>query len=140
MPDALDNHPREWRELGDTYWNHPDFVSLIEKKAVKPSDAGAVTRLRCEMDGRTIQVSAKVADDWKPVIDTTIADEKLRFFIFYGIRQFLRDNARKKKWGEGRFLELALEKSQVVYRLYGLTPAEIRLVEESASKPASTKL
>ena len=104
----LDNHPREWRELGDSYWNHPDFVSLIEKNAVKPSDAGAVTRLRCEMDGKTIQVSAKVADscrkadppaggDWKPVLDTTIADEKLRFFIFYGIRQFLRDNARKKK-------------------------------------------
>ncbi|MGD0651296.1 MAG: TaqI-like C-terminal specificity domain-containing protein [Verrucomicrobiia bacterium] len=188
--EALNNHPHEWRELGDSYWNHPDFVSLIEKKAVTPNDTGAVTGFRCELDGKTIQISAKVANTWKPVLDMTVADDKLRFFIFYGIRQFLRDNARKKKWGEGRLLELALEKIQVpvflshgvhhvehhlktlelvlaemkkhsplhnltemeraiaatddeidqlVYKLYGLTPAEIRLVEESTSKPGATK-
>lgn len=43
----------------------------------------------------------------------TIADDKLRFFIFYGIRQFLRDNARKKKWGDGKLLALVLEAIEV---------------------------
>jgi hypothetical protein len=189
--DALDNHPHEWKELGDTYWDRADYVPLIEKKTHgKPGDTGAATGLRCETDDKTIQVSAKVANTWKPVLDMTVADDKLRFFIFYGIRRFLRDNARKKKWGEGRLLELALEKIQVpvflshgvhhvehhlktlelvlaemkkhsplhnltemeraiaatdeeidqlVYKLYGLTPAEIRLVEESTSKPGATK-
>jgi hypothetical protein len=31
------------------------------------------------------------------------------------------------------------EIDQLVYQLYGLTPAEIRLVEESTSKPGATR-
>jgi len=181
--DALNNHPHEWRELGDTYWNRQEYVEHIEKKAhIKPTDMGEVTGFRCEMDDETIQVSAQVAGDWRPILDMTVADEKLRFFIFYGIRQFLRDNARKKKWGDGKLLALTLEKievpvflshgvhhvethlktlklvlaemkkrsplhnltelerdiaatdeeiDQLVYKLYGLTASEIKLVQEA---------
>ena len=127
--ESLNNHPHEWRELGDTYWNRQDYVRLIEKKAhVKPSDAGEVTGFRCEMDDKTIQLSAKVAGDWKPILDMTVADEKLRFFIFYGIRQFLRENARKKKWGDGKLLALTLEKIEVpVFLSHGVHHVETQL-------------
>jgi hypothetical protein len=127
--EALDNHPHEWKELGDTYWSRADYVSFIEKKAhVKPNDTGAITGLRCELDGKTVQISAKVADDWKPILDMTIADDKLRFFIFYGIRQFLHDNARKKKWGDGKLLALVLENIEVpVFLSHGVHDAENHL-------------
>lgn len=183
---VLNNHPHEWSSLGDTYWNRPDYVALIEKKThVKASDAGAITGLRCDMESKALHLTTCLGEDWKPVLTMTVADDKLRTFIFYGIRQFLRDNARKKKWGEGQLLELVLEKIQVpvflsngvhdleihlqtlklvlaemqrrsplhnltelerdiaatdaeidqqVSRLYGLTPEEIRLVEESVPK------
>jgi hypothetical protein len=182
--DALNNHPHEWRDLGDTYWNRQEYVPLIEKKTyAKPGDAAAVTGLRCEMDGETVQIAARVADAWKPVLDMTVSDDKLRLFIFYGIRLFLRNNARKKKWGEGKLLALVLENievpvflshgvhdveshletlklvltemkkhsplhnltelerdiatadeeiDQLVYKLYGLTSAEIKLVKDAA--------
>ena len=185
--DALNNHPHDWKELGDTYWNQQEYVEFIEKKAhVKPSETGAVTGFRCDLDGKTIQISAQIADNWKSILDMTVADEKLRLFIFYGIRQFLRDNSRKRKWGEGKLLALALEKievpvfpshgvhhvetqlktlklvlaemkkhsplrdlteleraiavtdediDQLVYKLYALTPAEIKLVQDVS--PAS---
>ena len=184
--DALNNYPHEWKELGDTYWNRQGYVEFIEKKAhVEPNDMGAVTGLRCEMDDKTIQISAKGVDDWKPILDMTVADDKLRFFIFYGIRQFLRDNVRKKEWGEGKLLSLVLENVDVpvflthgvhdvenhlktlklvlaemkkhsplynltelerdiaatddeidrlVYKLYGLTEDEIKIVEEATAK------
>ena len=138
--EALNNHPHDWKNLDDTYWTRAEYVSQIEKKThAKPNDTGAVTGLWCDMDGKTIQVTAKVADscrkadppaggDWKPILDMTVADDKLRFFIFYGIRQFLRDNARKKKWGEGRLLELALEKIQMpVFLSHGVHDVENHL-------------
>jgi hypothetical protein len=112
--EALNNHPHEWKNLGDTYWNRPEYVSLMEKKAhVKAGDTAEITALRCELDGQTVQISAKAATDWNPVLDMAVADDKLRFFIFYGIRQFLRDNARKRKWGEDKLLQIVLEKIQV---------------------------
>jgi hypothetical protein len=189
--EALNNHPHEWKNLGDTYWTRSDYVALVEKKThVKASDTGTITSLRCEMEGTALHLSVHVGEDWKPVITLSIADDKLRTFVFYGIRQFLSDNARKKKWGAGKLLELVLEKIQVpvflshgvhdfethfktlqlvlaemkknsplhnltelerniaaaddeiddrVYKLYGLTPAEVRLVEDSlARRSAST--
>jgi len=58
----------------------------------------------------------------------SIADDKRRTFVFYGIRQFLRDNVRKKKWGEGKVLELVLGKIQVpVFLSYGVHDVEIHL-------------
>ncbi len=127
--EALNSHPHEWRELGDTYWNRPEYVKLIEKKShVKPTDAGAITGFRCEMDDETIQISARVADDWKPVLDMTVADQKLRLFILYGIRQFLRDNSRKRKWGEGKLLALTLDAIQVpVFLSHGVHDVETQL-------------
>jgi predicted type IV restriction endonuclease len=126
---ALNNHPHEWRELGDTYWNRQEYVEHIEKKAhVKPTDTGEVTGFRCEMDGKTIQISAQIGGDWKPILDMTVADDKLRYFIFFGIRQFLRDNARKKKWGDGKLLALTLEKIEVpVFLSHGVHHVETHL-------------
>jgi hypothetical protein len=127
--DALNNHPHEWRELGDTYWNRPEYVKLIEKKShIKPTDTGTVTGFRCEMDDKTIQITAQVADDWKPVVDMTVVDQKLRLFILYGIRQFLRDNSRKRKWGEGKLLALTLETIQVpVFLSHGVHDVDTQL-------------
>ena len=126
---ALNNHPHEWKNLGDTYWNRPEYVALMEKKVhVKAGDTAEITGLRCELDGQTIQISAKTAADWNSVLDLAVADDKLRFFIFYGIRQFLRDNARKKKWGEGKLLQTALEKIQVpVFFSHGVYDHETHL-------------
>lgn len=126
---ALNNHPHEWKNLGDTYWNRPEYVPLMEKKAhVKAGDTAEIIGLRCELDGRTIQISAKTGDAWKPVLDMAVADDKLRFFIFYGIRQFLRDNARKKKWGDGKLLQTVLEKIQVpVFLSHGVYDHETHL-------------
>ncbi|MBI4028670.1 MAG: Eco57I restriction-modification methylase domain-containing protein [Verrucomicrobia bacterium] len=178
---ALNNHPHERKPLGDTYWNRPGYVPLIEKKSlVKASDLGEIAGLRCEMVGNTVRIDACLADDWKPSIEMNIADDKLRHFIFYGIRQFLRVNTRKRKWGDGKILETILDEIQVpmfqlhrvydhethlntlqlvlaemkkesplcnlsdlerdiadtdreidqlVYRLYGLSPEEIQIVE-----------
>jgi predicted type IV restriction endonuclease len=127
--EALDNHPHDWKSLGDTYWNRQEYVEFIEKKAhVKPSETGAVTGFRCDLDGKIIQISAQIADNWKSVLDMTVADEKLRFFIFYGIRQFLRGNSRKRKWGEGKLLTLVLEKIQVpVFLSHGVHHVETQL-------------
>jgi hypothetical protein len=126
---ALNNHPHDWKGLGDTYWNRPEYVALVEKKThVKASDTAEITGLRCELDGQTIQVSAKAGADWNPVLDMAVADDKLRFFIFYGIRQFLHDNARKKKWGEGKLLQTVLEKIQVpVFFSHGVYDHETHL-------------
>ena len=127
--EALDNHPHDWRSLDDTYWNRADYVSFIEKKThVKPNDTGAITGLRCEMDDKTIRISAKVAGEWKPILDMTVADDKLRFFIFYGTRQFLRNNARKKKWGDGKLLALVLESIEApVFLTHGVHDVENHL-------------
>jgi predicted type IV restriction endonuclease len=127
--EALNNHPHEWRELGDTYWNRPEYVKLIGKKShVKPNDASAVTGFRCEMLGETIEISAQMPSGWKPVLDMTIVDQKVRLFILYGIRQFLRDNSRKRKWGEGKLLALTLETIQVpVFLSHGVHHVETQL-------------
>jgi hypothetical protein len=101
----------------------------MEKKAhVKAGDTAEITALRCELDGQTIQISAKAPADWNPVLDLAVADDKLRCFIFYGIRQFLRDNARKKKWGEGKLLQTVLEKIQLpVFFSHGVYDHETHL-------------
>jgi type I restriction-modification system DNA methylase subunit len=127
--DGLNNHPHDWKSLGNTYWNRPEYVSLMGKKAhVKAGDTAEITALRCELDGQTIQISAKAAADWTFVLDMAVADDKLRFFIFYGIRQFLRDNARKRKWGEGKLLQTVLEKIQVpVFFSHGVYDHETHL-------------
>jgi len=127
--EALNNHPHEWRELGDTYWNRQEYVEFIGKKThVKPSDTGAVTGLRCELDDESIQISAEIAGDWKPILDMTVSDEGLRFFIFYSIRQFLRDYARKRKWGDGKLLALALERIKMpVFLSHGVHDIESHL-------------
>jgi hypothetical protein len=77
---------------------------------------GFVHAVQVEAEGKTVTVSATVAEDAKaephalPLVRLTFKNEALRQFVYAGWKQFLADHARKKKWTTGR-------KPDLVYQL-----------------------
>lgn len=86
----------------------------MKKKVLIPSEAeGLVTKICVDLEKENLIFKAEVEGRLQDVFELTVADENLRLFLFYSTRKFLKDNERKKKWGDNKVLKVLLESIKI---------------------------
>jgi len=125
----MNNYPDyEAISLKDAYYTRADYSNYIEKKAhISAQIQALITGIKIYEENNSIifKVDSEPQID-TPVLELIIKDENLRLFIFYTLNKFFIEKRKKKKWGEGKVVDIILNNlNTVVYK----NPAKLHLIE-----------
>ncbi|MGB8656331.1 MAG: TaqI-like C-terminal specificity domain-containing protein [Candidatus Zixiibacteriota bacterium] len=96
---VLKNHTHDPQPFGKAYYEKPEYVEKIDKKA--ESIAGSrdeVSKIFIEEHGKTLMFSTLLNGEKKDVLRLKVDNENFRLFLFYAVRKYLEENRRRKKW------------------------------------------
>jgi hypothetical protein len=96
---VLNNHSHELHPFGRAYYEKPEYVKKMDKKATSvASSIEEVTKVFLEEKGNTLEFSVSLNEEKKEALRIKISNENFRLFLFYSIRKYLEENKRRKKW------------------------------------------
>jgi hypothetical protein len=96
---VLKNHTHEQEPLGRAYYDKPEYIELIEKKATAVANStNEVSKIFLDEKGDELGFSVQLESEKKEALRLKIDDENFRLFLFYSIRKYLEENKRRKKW------------------------------------------
>ena len=96
---VLKNHTHEFQPFGKAYYEKPEYIKKIDKKAEAiASSTDEVSKIFLEEKGNTLIFSVQLKDKNEKTLRLRIEDADFRLFLFYSIRKYLEENKRRKKW------------------------------------------
>jgi hypothetical protein len=96
---VLKNHTHEQEPFGGAYYEKPEYIEKIDKKAEAiASSTDEVSKIFLEEKGNTLIFSVLIKGERKEALRLKIADEDFRLFLFYSVRKYVEENKRRKKW------------------------------------------
>ncbi len=97
--EVLANHSYELQPFGKAYYEKPEYIEKIDKKAEAiASSTDEVAKIFLEEKGNTLIFSVQLKDKNEKTLRLKIEDADFRLFLFYSIRKYLMENKRRKKW------------------------------------------
>ncbi|MEW6096841.1 MAG: N-6 DNA methylase [bacterium] len=126
---VINNYPDYDRlSLKEAYYIKADYSKYIEKKAHIPAQTqGEVFGIKIYEENNSLYFKVDSEPEVStPVLELIIKDENLRLFIFYTINKFLIEKRKKKKWGEGKVVDIIL--GNLITLVYK-TPARLHSIE-----------
>lgn len=110
---CLNNYSHELKTL-KVYYESSFYSDFLKKKVLISSDKeSVVTYISSDLIDKKLLFRVKLGDRIEDVLELTIDDKKLRLFLFYSARTFLKEHERKKKWGEGKVLRILLDSIKI---------------------------
>ena len=95
----LKNHTHDLQPFGKAYYEKPEYVKIIDKKAESIADStDEVSKIYIEEKGDTFVFSVVLNGEKREALRLKIKDEDVRLFLFYALRRYLEENKRRKKW------------------------------------------
>jgi len=96
---VLKNHTHELLPLGKAYYEKPEYVEKMDKKAERIANSTVeVSKIFLEEERKTLVFSVLLDGGRQVALRLKIDDEDFRLFLFYSIRKYLAENKRRKKW------------------------------------------
>jgi adenine-specific DNA-methyltransferase len=96
---VLKNHTHELEPFGKAYYEKPEYVEKMDKKAESiSSSTEEVSKIFVEEKRNTLVFSVLFNQEKQEALKIKIPDESLRLFLFYAVRKYLEENRRRKKW------------------------------------------
>jgi len=96
---VLKNHTHELQPLGRVYYDRPEYIKKMDKKATSiASLTDEVSKIFLDEKKNTLVFSVQIKNETKEALRLKIDDENFRLFLFYSVRKYLEENKRRKKW------------------------------------------
>jgi hypothetical protein len=96
---VLKNHTHELQPFGKAYYEKPEYIEKIDKKATEVANlTDEVSKIFLEDERKTLVFSVLLKDERQVALRLKIDDEDFRLFLFYSVRKYLEENKRRKKW------------------------------------------
>ena len=102
---VLKNHTHELQPLGKAYYEKPEYIEKIDKKATGVAGStDEVSKIFLVEKGKTLVFSVQLKGEksagsiGQEALRLKISDENFRLFLFYSVRKYLEENKRRKKW------------------------------------------
>jgi hypothetical protein len=96
---VLKNHTHELQPFGKAYYEKPEYIEKIDKKATEVANlTDEVSKIFLEEERKTLVFSVLLKGERQVALRLKIADEDFRLFLFYSVRKYLEENKRRKKW------------------------------------------
>ena len=96
---VLKNHSHEVQPFSKAYYEKPEYIEKIDKKATEVANlTDEVSKIFLEDERKTLVFSVLLKGERQVALRLKIADEDFRLFLFYSVRKYLEENKRRKKW------------------------------------------
>jgi adenine-specific DNA-methyltransferase len=96
---VLKNHTHEFQPFGKAYYEKPEYIEKIDKKAEAiASSTDDLSKIFLEEKGNALVFSVQIKGEKHEALRLKIADKDFRLFLFYSVRKYLEENKRRKKW------------------------------------------
>jgi hypothetical protein len=96
---VLKNHTHELQPFGRAYYEKPEYVGKMDKKAENIANlTDEVSKIFLEEKKNALIFSVQLESEKKEALRLRIDHENLRLFIFYSVRKYLEENKKRKKW------------------------------------------
>ncbi|MCJ7577345.1 MAG: N-6 DNA methylase, partial [candidate division Zixibacteria bacterium] len=96
---VLNNHTHEFQSFSKAYYEKPEYIEKIDKKATEVANlTDEVSKIFLEDERKTLVFSVLLKGERQVALRLKIADEDFRLFLFYSVRKYLEENKRRKKW------------------------------------------
>jgi len=96
---VLNNHTHELQPFGKAYYEKPEYVKMMDKKATNvASSTQEISKIFLEEKGNTLAFSVLPNEEKQEALRIKIPNEDFRLFLFYSVRKYLEENKRRKKW------------------------------------------
>jgi hypothetical protein len=101
---TLKNHSFELQPLGKAYYNNPEYIEKMEKKASDiASSKEEINTISIIEENNFLIFYVFLGDKREDALRLKIEDENLRLFLFYSLRRYLEENKRRRKWSTKSF-------------------------------------
>jgi len=96
---VLKNHTHEQEPFGKAYYEKPEYVGKMEKKAESIANlTDEVSKIFLEEERKTLVFSVLLKGERQVALRLKIDGKNFRLFLFYSVRKYLEENKRRKKW------------------------------------------
>jgi len=96
---VLKNHTHEFETFGKSYYEKPEYIEKIDKKATEVANStDEVSKIFLEEERKTLVFSVLLNGERQAALRLKIDEEDFRLFLFYSVRKYLEENKRRKKW------------------------------------------
>jgi len=101
---ALKNHSYELQSFGKGYYDKPEYIEKIEKKASGIANSkDEINKISIVKENNSIIFYVFFGERSEEALRLKIEDDNLRLFLFYSLRQYLETNKRRRKWNTKSF-------------------------------------
>ncbi len=103
---TLMNHSYELQSFGKSYYDRPEYVEKIEKRATEIANSrDEISKISIIERDNLLLLIVYFGDKGSKAmaLSLIIKDENLRLFLFYSIHRYLEENKRRRKWNAKSF-------------------------------------